>query len=51
VALRPADRLETVWEELGRRHTQSSRSRGAHDAAPPPVDATGPAGVPEGVVR
>ncbi len=42
VALGPADRLETVWEELGRRHTQSSRSRGVPSAA-----AT-PAGFPSG---
>ena len=40
VSLGSAARLETVWEELGRRHTQSSRSRG--------VPTTTPAGVPSG---
>ena len=34
VAMGPTDRLEAVWEELGRRHTQSSRSRGV--TSPPP---------------
>ncbi len=34
VSLGPADRLEAVWEELGRRHTQSSRSRGVVPAPP-----------------
>jgi hypothetical protein len=34
VSLGPADRLEAVWEELGRRHTQSSRSRGVVPSAP-----------------
>ena len=29
VSLGPRDRLETVWDELGRGHTSSSRSRGA----------------------
>jgi hypothetical protein len=42
VSLGPADRLESVWEELGRRHTQSSRSRGV---APEP-----PMSVPVGAV-
>jgi uncharacterized protein (DUF58 family) len=28
VPLRPRDRLETVWQDLGRTHTQSSRTRG-----------------------
>jgi uncharacterized protein (DUF58 family) len=45
VSLGPADRLEAVWDELGRRHTQSSRSRGVSPAAPVSV----PAGaVPDG---
>ena len=48
VALGPADRLEAVWEELGRRHTQSSRSRGA---APGAADGPGrsPSPTAEGV--
>jgi uncharacterized protein (DUF58 family) len=37
VSLGPADRLEAVWEELGRRHTQSSRSRGVMPPVPVPV--------------
>jgi hypothetical protein len=39
VSLGPADRLEAVWDELGRRHTQSSRSRGAAGAPPTSVPA------------
>jgi len=39
VSLGPADRLEAVWEELGRRHTQSSRSRGVTSAPPVPAGA------------
>jgi hypothetical protein len=34
VSLGPTDRLEAVWQELGRRHTQSSRSRGVAPLAP-----------------
>jgi uncharacterized protein (DUF58 family) len=47
VALGPADRLESVWEELGRRHTQSSRSRGAVPA--PPTIPVGAVPIGEGV--
>jgi hypothetical protein len=34
ITLGPRDRLEAVWEELGRGHTGSSRARGGRDAAP-----------------
>ncbi|HRK47494.1 MAG TPA: hypothetical protein PK324_17810, partial [Nocardioides sp.] len=49
VSLGPADRLETVWEELGRRHTQSSRSRGVAAAAAPVVAPAVASGVAPGV--
>jgi uncharacterized protein (DUF58 family) len=35
VPLGPGDRLEAVWNELGRRHTRSSRSRGVAPATLP----------------
>jgi uncharacterized protein (DUF58 family) len=41
VSLGPADRLAAVWDELGRRHTQSSRSRGVVPAAPLSVPVVG----------
>jgi hypothetical protein len=42
VSLGPADRLAAVWDELGRRHTQSSRSRGVVPPAPVAVPVVGP---------
>jgi uncharacterized protein (DUF58 family) len=37
VPLRPRDRLEAVWQDLGRTHTQSSRVRGPERPAPEEV--------------
>jgi hypothetical protein len=39
VALGPSDRLDTVWQDLGRTSTASHRSRGVHAG---PVGATEP---------
>jgi len=47
VSLGPADRLAAAWDELGRRHTQSSRSRGVAPAAS--VSVPGGAPTDEGV--
>jgi uncharacterized protein (DUF58 family) len=41
VALGPSDRLDTVWQDLGRTSTASHRSRGVHAG---PVGATEPVG-------
>ena len=46
VAMGPTDRLEAVWQELGRRHTSSSRSRGV--ASPPPQFSSDQAPTSEG---
>jgi uncharacterized protein (DUF58 family) len=47
ISLGPRDRLEAVWEELGRGHTGSSRSRGSRDATPAGATTPLPAGVPQ----